>query len=905
MQSTQDSPPNSSDNDISDEELVADVEKLSFLARMPSNTLVQSKGSDGRRNGQRKESEANDDAPLGDTELKDVEAWEVRPRSRMASSSSEVKATPLPVKSLDGEIIIPRRTTTLNAISTGQGGPEDAIVTAMHVEGVTVQDDLQIMKEQLRKSKELEEKRKQEYQKKIDSENIGLDGVTEKIKEANKILKELNSCASTEQRRNKAKELMAGAAQSLLANPEEQISSQMRALMVFIEQEDPPTSRLAMLSLLAVFKDIIPGYRIKSQEDRERELNGAPISKEVRALWTYENAMLKFYQQYLRRIQDIVKEWRSGKFARAHARVAARCLATLLKTASHFNYAGDILQTLVLNMTSKDGIIRNHCCEAISSLLSRSLYGAAEASGGQLALDSVQLVADLVKRRNCVTPPEVVECLLKLEFTDLLSGEDFEVAKAARKKYRRKKRRENKDEVNRAFKEAQAMVDKDTRRYHQSATLEALFEIFFRVLKTTTKSELVARARQDSSLAPISASKFTKRFPLLSATLDGLGKYCHLISVDYFQDIMMVLEELISSQALPPCIQLRCLLAAANILRGQGEALNVDRREFYINLYASIFTAAIEPLHEMVLEVSSDEERNEKDDEDVNSDMANKISDSSQKVLGELVARLLEMMILDSKLLDVVRQSAFAKRIAGTAAMVGDSGMAMSLLCVLHKMLKRDSKLRNMLENEEGGPVASKAYSPDMNDPAEVGAMAVPLWELALLANHYHPHISQFAIDISTMNSSRQRSSFGHFSGSVLPLSASPLEFISKYTTVHGGFCPAPKVLQAKQNRKHDEKRKQHLGDDESEKIFIQRLDESLKQSPTLLSEICGPGGYDLETGDEMMLANGVVDPMAIETAFRRYFKINAEFELNAALRQKHNIMTQKLQMFHQHLQKK
>lgn len=884
-------PPDSSDNDISDEELVADVDKLSFLARLPGAALADGSSIDSAR-GERRIKGLNKAKHADDVELKEVEAWEARPRSMLVSSPSQVKPSPLPVKSLDGEIIIPRRSTT-SASYPGQGGPTDAVVTAMHVEGVTVQDDLQIMKEQLQKNKEkqeLERKRREESQSNLEFEKGILHDGKDKTKEAG-ILKALNECVSTDQRQRKAKELMAAAAQSLLANPEEQMAPQMRVLMVLLQEKDHATARLAMLSLLAVFKDIIPGYRIKSQEDRERELNGAPISKEVRTLWTYENAMLKYYQQYLRHIKGIIKDWRSGKFPKAHARVAARCLGTLIKVAAHFNYAGDILQTLVLNMTSKDEVIRSHCCEAISSLLMNSMQGGAEGFG-QLALDAVQLVADLVKRRNCVTPPEVVECLLKLEFVDILSGEDFELAKAARKKFRRKKRRENKDEVNRAFREAQAMVDKDTRRYHQSATLEALFEIFFRVLKTATGSNLIARDKQNSN-AQISASKCARKFPLLPATLDGLAKYCHLISIDYFQDLMTVLEQLIGSEALPPSIQMRCLLTAATILRGQGEALTIDRRGFYIDLYAAIFNAVLEPLNEMVLE-DGDEAVDEQDASQTSNGAKRK---SPSENLGWLVARLLEMMVLDSKLLDVVRQSAFAKRIASTAAQAGDSGTAMSFLCVLQRMLKRDLKLRNMLENEEGGPVASKAYNPDINDPAEVGAMAVPLWELALLASHYHPHVSQFAMDISTLNlGHRQGSSFGHFAGSVLPLSASPLDFISRYTTAHGGFCPAPKVLQRQQTRKEVNKRKNRLGGDDMETNFIQQVEELLEQSHVLPPN-CG--------AHEVMVTGEEENKIAIGKTLRRHFQIQTEFELNAALRREHALMTKKLQLFHQHLQKK
>jgi hypothetical protein len=47
----------------------------------------------------------------------------------------------------------------------------------------------------------------------------------------------------------------------------------------------------------------------------------------------------------------------------------------------------------------------------------------------------------------------------------------------------------------------------------------------------------------DALYSPWAASKVQKKFPLLQPVLEGLGRYSHLISVDYFNDLMTVLEE--------------------------------------------------------------------------------------------------------------------------------------------------------------------------------------------------------------------------------------------------------------------------------------------------------------------------------------------------------------------------
>lgn len=65
-------------------------------------------------------------------------------------------------------------------------------------------------------------------------------------------------------------------------------------------------------------------------------------------------------------------------------------------------------------------------------------------------------------------------------------------------------------------------------------------------------------------------------------------RYTHLISVEYFNDLMDVFRQMLRFPALPLYERLRCLLSAADILKGQGEALSVDRRDFHALLYDAL-----------------------------------------------------------------------------------------------------------------------------------------------------------------------------------------------------------------------------------------------------------------------------------------------------------------------------
>ena len=43
------------------------------------------------------------------------------------------------------------------------------------------------------------------------------------------------------------------------------------------------------------------------------------------------------------------------------------------------------------------------------------------------------------------------------------------------------------------------------------------------------------------------------------------------------------------------------------------------------------------------------------------------------------------------------------------------------------------------------------SYWPDAEDPAEADALAEPLWELALAASHYHPHVASSSQSIASI----------------------------------------------------------------------------------------------------------------------------------------------------------
>lgn len=96
-------------------------------------------------------------------------------------------------------------------------------------------------------------------------------------------------------------------------------------------------------------------------------------------------------------------------------RAALRCMCMLLDAHPGFNYASDLLQLIVSNMAHRAADLAAMCCGAVERLLGGDVLG-------QLSLEAVQLVADLVKKRNCVAlRPMVLTSLFALQ-VDALQG---------------------------------------------------------------------------------------------------------------------------------------------------------------------------------------------------------------------------------------------------------------------------------------------------------------------------------------------------------------------------------------------------------------------------------------------------------------------------------------------------
>lgn len=94
----------------------------------------------------------------------------------------------------------------------------------------------------------------------------------------------------------KKKEELALIAGNLQGDPEEYVG-QLRTLRSIYRENNVTVKKLALLTQLAIYKDIIPGYRIRPLTALEEETQ---VSRDIKKMREYEKSLLANYELYLK-----------------------------------------------------------------------------------------------------------------------------------------------------------------------------------------------------------------------------------------------------------------------------------------------------------------------------------------------------------------------------------------------------------------------------------------------------------------------------------------------------------------------------------------------------------------------------------------------------------------------------
>ncbi|KPJ15524.1 Nucleolar complex protein 3-like [Papilio machaon] len=118
-------------------------------------------------------------------------------------------------------------------------------------------------------------------------------------------------------------------------------------------------------------------------------------------------------------------------------------------------------------------------------------------------------------------------------------------------------------EVEKELLETEARENSEARKKQLTEVTKTVFHIYFRILKTAPKSQL------------------------LEAVLNGLAKFSHVINVEYYSELVSLLARLCADEELSARARLQCARAALAVLAAAGDALNFDPAHFHADVYAN------------------------------------------------------------------------------------------------------------------------------------------------------------------------------------------------------------------------------------------------------------------------------------------------------------------------------
>lgn len=566
----------------------------------------------------------------------------------------------------------------------------------------------------------------------------------------------------------KAKEDLARIATLINEDPEEHIAL-FRTISEMVDNPDSPLTvkKLALASQGAIYKDVIPGYRIRplSEEDMSTK-----ISKEVRKLRDFEQSLLSGYRNYVQKLASLAKPGRGGSSAAEASlkSIAINCACSMLQAVPHFNFRGELLKIIVNRLARRQidpDMVK--CREALEDIFAKD-------ADGMVSLEAVRLLSKMMKARDFRIHESVFDTFLYLrllgEFSmkasrdrvDREPEEETQTGKKQKQKREFRTKRERKVHkerkvVEKDMKQADALVSHEERDKNQAETLKLVFGIYFRILK--------------------------QRIPnLMGPVLEGLAKYARLINQDFFGDLLEALKDLISHAERDELAQdgdenasededeervttatdskirdarretLLCTVTAFALLEGQDTSkaaatLHLDLTFFIKHLYRSLYALSVNPDVEFNPNTSL-----RLPDPNFSHDQTGPRIRSKNRVNFQTPMVLLLRCLQPSLLSRAhgtpppIRLASFAKRLMSTSLQLPEKS-ALATLSLMNQMSKHHGRRISSLWNteERKGDGVFDAYA---NDIEATNVFAGSVWEGELLRQHYCPQVREAAIAV-------------------------------------------------------------------------------------------------------------------------------------------------------------
>ncbi|KAH8280829.1 hypothetical protein KR054_000291, partial [Drosophila jambulina] len=600
--------------------------------------------------------------------------------TKKEQAAQKIKLDLLPIKSRDGQIIT--RTTEVDYLPKPKVKKRDEEVE-------DVEDD-----------SEEEEEGDTEFED-SDDDVVNDEEAASAAKHVPKLISTTDLLIARQQEIERQKYRIGIICSGLLEKPEDKMRN-FHALYELMDEINPatrlpnlmPVRKLAIISITEIFKDILPEYRVGQVDTKMQTLRKATLERV-----TFENALLQQFKKFLQKLEHLTAQVNKRGGLRTPqtiklATVAVQCMCELLVAHPYFNYVQNIAQLLVYMLNCNYQEMRTAVNECFRTVFAND-------KKYEMALFIVRRINNLIKTKQNNVHVECITCLmgLKIKSVNLDAEKENELKQKKLESHRQRlislskkerKRRKKLTEVNRELEETRAEENKQAKNLKLTEIIKMVFTIYFRVLKNDPTSRV------------------------LSAILEGLAEFAHVINLDFFADLIDVLNRILEEQEeLGYRERLHCIQTIFVILSGQGEVLNIDPIRFYQHFYRNMLAV-----------------------------QAGKNHDDFAIILRTLD----EVLVKRRRNMSQQRLMAFVKRLLtgslhllhnGTLATLGTIKQTFQLTSVLDALLDTDTS------------IGSGRYDPELDDPEYCNAASTALYELALLSRHYHPTVRRMAMHIA------------------------------------------------------------------------------------------------------------------------------------------------------------
>jgi nucleolar complex protein 3 len=545
---------------------------------------------------------------------------------------------------------------------------------------------------------------------------------------------------------NKMKQEIAVLSTDILTEPVAHIAK-LSTLYELCSDGDIIVKKMVILSLAALYKDLIPDYRINIEllSDTTTQL-----SKEVKELRYFELNLIKSYEKYVKFLERHAKRHKSElQF------VCVKCMGDIFAHAPHFNFANTMIDTLVPLLNSDDDKIGVTAFDSICKLFEN------DPTHGDASLDIVDAIAKYVVKKNYDVRERTINCFLSLPLKTMLADKVLPVQFSSRRKSKKKDKKKELTEdqkLDKELKEAEGVQSHSQTKMIQTDLLRNVIVCYVRLLKTDPGS------------------------PLLFCSLAGLAKFAHLMNVDLLYDLLDYIksilvgdeeEELQKDQTidadeiggksckLPVATILQSLITTARLMSGLGAAIDIDLKEFYNQLYQAI------PRTLLSSPTATLEDKNPR-----------------------LLVDALYLLLIKPNKLPLVRVASFVKRIT-TFALYSHVHITISFLEIVTELLIKYPNVKQLLSGEESG---LGGYEPSSINPDHSNPFATSLWEISSLKGSYHARVQDLVSQIVNICGNTSKNQQSQLSATHKSLKITQYQkIITDFSPFSGKFNPPVK----------------------------------------------------------------------------------------------------------------